>query len=89
MGGMRWYQSELSGLFCGARLMCAPVLIPLKISDKADHKQQALGVKFCFLLGKQQSRPLGCFSKTNDDTLGKSQVYERVSRFRSGNTSTE
>jgi hypothetical protein len=47
-------------------------------------------VKFCFLLGKTAADTVGMLRQAfNDDALGKSQVYEWFSRFKSGNMSTE
>ncbi|PNF38695.1 hypothetical protein B7P43_G17643 [Cryptotermes secundus] len=56
----------------------------------ADQKEQRVCVKFCFLLGKNATETVGMLRQAfNDDALGKSQVYEWFSRFKSGNTSTE
>ncbi|PNF31107.1 hypothetical protein B7P43_G15767 [Cryptotermes secundus] len=56
----------------------------------ADQKEQRVCVKFCFLLGKTAAETVGMLRQTfNDDALGKSQVYEWFSRFKSGNMSTE
>ncbi|PNF23334.1 hypothetical protein B7P43_G15555 [Cryptotermes secundus] len=56
----------------------------------ADQKEQRVCVKFCFLLGKSAAETVGMLQQAfNDDALGKSQVYEWFSRFKSGNMSTE
>ncbi|PNF23785.1 hypothetical protein B7P43_G16799 [Cryptotermes secundus] len=56
----------------------------------ADQKEQRVCVKFCFLLGKTAAETVGMLRQAfNDDALGKSQVYEWFSRFKSGNMSTE
>ncbi|PNF28730.1 hypothetical protein B7P43_G07777 [Cryptotermes secundus] len=54
----------------------------------ADQKEQRVCVKFCFLLGKTAAETVGMLQQVfNDDALGKSQVYEWFSRFKSGNMS--
>ncbi|PNF18301.1 hypothetical protein B7P43_G14792 [Cryptotermes secundus] len=56
----------------------------------ADQEEQRVCVKFCFLLGKTAAETVGMLRQAfNDDALGKSQVYEWFSRFKSGNMSTE
>jgi hypothetical protein len=57
---------------------------PLAISEMADHKEQRVCVKFCFMLGKTAAETVGMLRQAfNDDALGKSQVYEWFSRFKS------
>jgi hypothetical protein len=43
----------------------------------ADHKEQRVCVKFCFLLRKTAAETVGMLRQAfNDDALGKSQAYE-------------
>ncbi|KAJ4441085.1 hypothetical protein ANN_10935 [Periplaneta americana] len=84
-----WHQSELSGLFV---VLCClrSCFNRLAINEMADHKEQSVCVKFSFLLGKTAAETVGMLRQAfDDDALGKSQVYEWFSRYKSGNTSTE
>ncbi|GFW86050.1 HTH_48 domain-containing protein [Trichonephila clavipes] len=61
----------------------------MAIIEMADYKEQKLCVKFCFMLGKLQPRPLGFFKEPLMARFGEITVLRMASPFKSGILSTE